>query len=132
MTYRGDLILESMSKPEMLPPLAVASVRRVRAIHGPELPRLRSWTILTLDVASQDEAHALAVAFSHCADPGHLGWYLDLLGPDEHLFAFLGRVFTVTSGDGYAEVLDFCAHRGIPRSRLTFPRLGAVPSSGRD
>ena len=131
MTYRGDLILESLSRPELLPRLVVAGVRRVPVMHGPALPRLATWTLLSLEVEERDAAHDLAITFGHAADPGHLGWYLDLLGDQEHLFAFLGRVFTVeatAADDGYAEVVDFCVHRGIPADQLDFRRL--APAAG--
>jgi hypothetical protein len=119
MTYRGDIIEESLSDKSILENVHIVSTRTEKVTSDRKTPWLKQWTLHTIAV-SENEAIPLAEKLSHCLADNY--WYIDYKNDTTHYVIFPNKVFKVdrSKPEQYKPVVSYGLSLNIPRYQLDF------------
>ncbi len=122
MSYKGDIIQESLAAAADLHGVNIIATRVEAVTPEHKTPWLKQWTLHTIEV-SEDEAGTLAEKLSHVIETEHSSWYIDFKNETIHYIIFPGKVFKVdrSNPEEYKPVVSYGVKQGIPRHQLDFP-----------
>lgn len=122
MTYKGDIIEESLADPTTLKTVHIINTRVEPITPEHETPWLKQWTLHTIEVPEAD-AGPLAERLSRAIEHSHGGhWYIDFKNDEIHYIIFPDKVFKVdrSKPDEYKPVVVYGLSLSIPRHQLDF------------
>lgn len=121
MTYKGDIIEESLADKATLKDVHITSTRVETVTPNHKTPWLEQWTLHTIEVGD-NEAEVLAEKLSHAIETKNHSWYIDFKNDNTHYIIFPDKVFTVDRNhpEEYKPAVSYGANLGIPRHQLDF------------
>lgn len=122
MPFRGIVIRESLSRPEIIDDAKVISTKVETVTKDMRTPWIPQWTMEEIEV-SDHAIDEFAKKLSQSIDRTHANsWYADLKNNNFHYIIFSGRVFSVDRShpEQYQAVKEFGQHIGIPKHQLDF------------
>lgn len=121
MSYKGDIIEESLDDKATLKTVNIISTRVESVTPEHKTPWLKQWTLHTIEVP-EDEAEELAEKLSHAIETKNHSWYIDFKNDTTHYVIFPDKVFKVSRNDPeqYKPVVSYGTNLGIPRHQLDF------------
>lgn len=122
MSYKGEIIEESLSDKGILKRFMILSTRTEAVTARHRTPWIRQWTLHLVEVTDA-EAEELAGLLSRSLDQGHGGsWYVDYKNENTHYIIFPGKVFRVNrrKPGEYAKAREYGISIGIPEYQLDF------------
>ena len=120
--FQGELIEESLAKPEILKRCEIVSTRVSLVTPEHQTPWLKQWTLHTIAVPA-DKAETLANELSRSLDTSHSGsWYVDFKTNDQHYVIYPGKVFLIdrTDAEQYRRATQYGIGLGIPEQQVDF------------
>lgn len=119
MSYRGEVIEESLTDKSVLKDVHIVSTRNEKVTAKHKTPWLKQWTLHLIEVP-EAEAAALAERLSHCLEANH--WYIDYKNETTHFIIFPGKVFKVSRAhpEENRPVIEHALKLNIPSYQLPF------------
>lgn len=119
MSYRGNIIEESLKDKSVLKDLKIISTRVEKVTKEHKTPWLKQWTLHTIEV-DEDKGLILAEKLSKVLENNY--WYIDYKDQKTHYVIFPGKVFKVNRNnpDEYRPVVKHGMNLGIPEYQLDF------------
>ncbi len=122
MSYKGDIIEESLSDKSVLKRFKILDTRVERVTERHKTPWLKQWTLHLVEVPEED-AEKDAELLSKSIDRSQKGsWYVDYKNEHTHYIIFSGRIFKVDrkKPEEYKKVTEYGISLGIPAHQLDF------------
>lgn len=121
MTYKGDIIEESLADKSTLSAVTIVGTRVEPVTPKHKTPWLTQWTLHTIEV-SGDDADRIAEILSHALEKEHTNWYIDFKNETTHYVIFPDKVFVIDRAqpERYKAVVQYGTKRGIPQYQLNF------------
>ena len=121
MSYKGEIIEESLADKSILKQFRILSTRTEKATKRHKTPWLKQWTLHLVEVPDED-AEKDAELLSKGIDTSHNSWYVDYKNENTHYIIFPGKVFKVDrkKPDQYRKATEYGVSLGIPGYQLDF------------
>lgn len=121
MSYKGDIIEESLADTATLKDVNIIATRVEVVTLDHKTPRLKQWTLHTIEVP-EGEAAIVAEKLSHAIETDHPSWYIDFKDDMTHFVIFPNKVFKVdrSNPEEYKPIVSYGVKLGIPRHQLDF------------
>jgi len=119
MDYRGVIIAESLTDPDILGKLNILSTKVEPVTEKHKTPWLKQWTLHTVEIP-EDAGDAIAAQLASALSKNY--WYADYKNDRYHFIVYSGKVFKVDLQDPvlYEEAKRYGVALGIPDYQVDF------------
>ena len=120
MDYKGIIIEESLSNPNILEKLEIVHTAISNVTEKDETPWLDKWTMHTV-LIKENEIDFYAEELSRLIDVKHCSnWYCDFRNEQFHYVVFRNKIFKLdrTNEQDYSNMREYAISLGLPEYQL--------------